>query len=63
MNIDKLEEAWQSGYSKVFRFKNIFGFMQFCWENKLTPDNSVTAYDEKKDRMYLVRKEYENEFN
>ena len=63
MNIDKLRDAWQSDNPNVFRFKNIYGFIQFCWENKFTPDNTVTAYDEKEDRMYLVRKEHENEFN
>lgn len=63
MNIDKLREAWQSGNPKVFRFRSIFGFIQYCWENKFTPDNSATAYDEKEERMYLVRKEHENEFN
>lgn len=63
MNIDKLKEARQLGNLKVFRFKNIFRFMQVCWENKFTPNNSATAYDEKEGVMYLVRKEYENEFN
>ena len=63
MNIEKLKEAWKLGNPKVFRFKNIFGFIQFCWENKFTPNNSATAYDEKEERMYLVRKEHENEFN
>lgn len=63
MNIDKLREARQLGNPKVFRFKNIFKFIQFCWENRFTPNNSATAYDEKEERMYLVRKEHENEFN
>lgn len=63
MNIDKLKEAWQLGNPKVFRFKNVFSFVQFCWENKFAPNNSATAYDEKEERMYLVRKEHENEFN
>lgn len=63
MNIDKLREAWQLGNPNVFRFKSIYGFIQFCWENKYTPDNSATAYDEKEGRIYLVRKEHENEFN
>lgn len=63
MNIDKLREAWQLGNLTVFGFKNIFGFIQFCWENKFTPNNSATAYDEKEGVMYLVRKEHENEFN
>lgn len=43
MNIDKLREAWQLGNPKVFRFKSIFGFIQFCWENKFTPYNSAEA--------------------
>ena len=40
MNIDKLREAWQLGNPNVFRFKSIYGFIQFCWENKYTPDNA-----------------------
>lgn len=63
MQITKLKQAWLSDNPKVFRFKNVYGFMQFCWENKFTPDNSATAYDEEEDRMYLVKKEHENEFN
>ena len=51
MNIDKLREAWQLGNPKVFRFKSIFGFIQFCWENKFTPYNSATVYDEKLDMV------------
>ena len=62
MNIAKLREEWMRGNPKVFRFKSICGFLQFCWVNKLTPCNSSTAYDAENDRMYLVRKEYENEF-
>ena len=63
MNISKLKEAWLAGDYRVVRFSNVFGFIQFCWEHKMTPDNSVTEYDEKEGKMYLIRKEYENEFN
>lgn len=55
MNIDKLREAWQLGNPKVFRFKSIFGFIQFCWENKFTPYNSATVYDEKEESMDIKR--------
>lgn len=30
MNIAKLREEWMRGNSKVFRFKSICGFLQFC---------------------------------
>ena len=68
MEIKKLKEQWlkedpSRESRKVFRFTNIFRFMEFCWLNKFTPDNTATAYDEEEQMMYIVRKEHENEFN
>mgnify|MGYP000003552440 FL=1 len=63
MNIDKLREAWLQDNPRVFCFSNIFNFVQFCWAHKFTPYNSAVAYDAENDEMYLVEKEYENEFS
>lgn len=63
MNIDKLREAWLQDNPRVFCFSNIFNFVQFCWAHKFTSYNSATAYDAENDEMYLVEKEYENEFS
>lgn len=63
MNINKLRNAYLSGNPRVFRYSNVFGFIQHCWGNKFTPDNSVTMYDEEEHKMYLVKKEHEDEFN
>lgn len=41
---------------KVERFDNMANFMQFCYINKLTEDNSITWYDEEKMLMYIARK-------
>ena len=63
LNIDKLREAWLQDNPKIFCFSNIFNFVQFCWAHKFTPYNSAVAYDAENDEMYLVEKEYENEFS
>lgn len=63
MNIDKLREAWLQDNPKIFCFSNIFNFVQFCWAHKFTPYNSAVVYDAENDEMYLVEKEYENEFS
>lgn len=35
-------------------FKNIFTFIDYCYRNKLTPENSVTYYEN--ETMYIKRK-------
>lgn len=37
----------------VARFKNLFGFMNFCYRHKITPSNSETYYDVEEGYMYL----------
>ncbi len=63
MNIRKVKREWLSGNPKVQRFSNLFTFVQFCWEYKLTPENSATVYDEDEGKLYIVEKENEDEFN
>ena len=53
-------ESSESGYNptRVWRFTNIFRFMDFCFLHKLTPNNSITYYDEKEQVMYLKKYDY-----
>lgn len=37
----------------VYRFRNVFRFMDFCWKHKLGPENSRTEYSSDEDCMYI----------
>lgn len=43
---------------RIFRFTNIFRFMDFCWLNRLTERNSVTEQYVENGRVtvYITRK-------
>mgnify|MGYP003533423215 FL=1 len=56
MEAKDLKKEYLNGNPRVERFDNIFTFMQFCYINKLTEENSVTWYDEEKGLMYIARK-------
>lgn len=43
-------------FTNLFKFSNIFGFIQFCYENHITKDNSITEYDEEENCMYMKTK-------
>lgn len=55
-----LKDLYLSGNKFVFPFKNIFNFIDFCWQNKLTPENSITYYDKETMIMYIMSNKYAN---
>lgn len=61
MNIlEELEQEYRKGKPWVYRFSNMFRFLDFCKAEQLTPERSRTAYDAENDCMYiedLVKKE------
>lgn len=40
---------------RVYRFDNIFRFMNFCYKHKYNTENSITYYDDKEECMYIKR--------
>lgn len=50
-----LKEQFNPDSGDIFRFKNIFAFMDFCYNNKLNKENSITYYDEEECYMYIKR--------
>ena len=41
-----LQEARKRGYNTLEEFDNVFSFMDYCYYNQLTPDNSMTYVEE-----------------
>lgn len=41
------------GHNRVYRFDNIFSFMNFCYEHKWNTKNSITYYDDEEECMYI----------
>lgn len=65
MNIlQDLYNRQPDAHKKIFRFTNIFRFMDFCYQNKLTERNSVTEQYIEKGRItvYITRKSDYNIF-
>lgn len=48
-----IKDEYIHGKGKVRKFKNIFAFMNYCKANVLTPNNSITYYDEEEQAMYI----------
>lgn len=38
---------------RIYRFDNIFRFMNFCYKYKWNPKNSITYYDDEEECMYI----------
>ena len=38
---------------RVYRFDNIFRFMNFCYKYKWNTENSITYYDDEEECMYI----------
>lgn len=53
-----LKDRYLEGEKHIFRFDNIFGFLNFCMANRQTPENSETFYDSEENKMYLLDKEH-----
>lgn len=54
-NTKTLQQFFEENEGKIFaKFKNPFTFMNYCYEKKLTPDNSITFYDEKTSTMHIA---------
>lgn len=65
MNIlQNLYNGQPEDHKKIFRFTNIFRFMDFCYLNKLTERNSVTEQYIENGRItvYITRKSDYNVF-
>lgn len=41
--------------NRVYRFDNIFRFMNFCYKHKYNTENSITYYDDEEECMYIKR--------
>lgn len=49
-----LKDRYLEGEEHIFRFDNIFAFLNFCMANRLTSENSETFYDSEENKMYLL---------
>lgn len=49
------ERRFEYEPNRVYRFKNIFRFMNFCYTHKYNTENSITYYDEEEECMYIKR--------
>ena len=57
-----IKDDFLKGDTNVERFSNLFHFIDYCFDNKLTPENSITFYDVSEDIMYIKQiKENNNE--
>lgn len=51
--LSELKKGYIEGKPWIYRFRNIFRFLNFCKEERLTPERSRTAYDAESDYMYI----------
>lgn len=49
------ESRFEDELTRVYRFYNIFRFMNFCYKYKYTTENSITYYDDEEECMYIKR--------
>lgn len=48
-----IKDDFIKGDTNVERFSNLFHFIDHCFDNKLTPENSITFYDTSEAIMYI----------
>ncbi len=57
-----IKDDFLKGDTNVECFSNLFHFIEYCFDNKLTPENSITFYDTSEAIMYIKQiKENNNE--
>lgn len=52
---NQLERRFEDEPNRVYRFKDIFRFINFCYKRKLNIENSITYYDDEEKCMYIKR--------
>lgn len=55
LNNSFLVEEFKNKIKNVYRFCNIFSFMNFYYNNKLTINNSITYYDKDNNYIYIKK--------
>lgn len=50
-----IKEEFENGSNLIWKFDNIFRFMDFCHANNLNHGNSITYYDEEEECMYIKK--------
>lgn len=49
------EQYYNNPEDDVHAFDNIFNFIDFCYRNNYTPENSITEMDDEKIIIYIKR--------
>ena len=49
------EQYYNNPEDDVHAFDNIFNFVDFCYRNNYTPENSITEMDNKKIIIYIKK--------
>lgn len=49
------EQYYNNPEDDVYAFDNIFNFVDFCYRNNYTPENSITEMDNEKIIIYIKR--------
>lgn len=44
----------EKNYGEILAFADLFIFLDYCYRNRLTPDNSVTYWSERSQKMFLA---------
>ena len=49
------ERRFDCEITRVYRFDNMFSFMDFCYKYGFNTENSITYYDDEEVCMYIKR--------
>ena len=47
------EKYYKYSDRPIYSFDNLFNFVDFCFRNKWTPENSVTEFDDERNIIYI----------